>query len=362
VAVGHTADDQVETVLMHFLRGAGLAGLKGMEYRIILPVFDPQTPLVRPLLSLWRTEIELYCRQHDLRPHFDTSNTDQVYFRNRLRHTLVPELEKYNPRFKESLLQTAQALQGDYASLQPVLDGVWKEVVIETGSGCVVFDQAALGNLSTGLQRNLIRRAAEFLRPDDRDFGFDAFERAVAFARVPPGKQIDFVNGLFLFSENDRITLAAYDADLPFTQWPQIEQPSSLSHPLPAAGGQPLELGNGWVLITEEMRLNDENWRPDTDPWSAWLDADRLQAGNLVIRSRRAGDVFTPLGMSGQTTKVRDFYINVKIPRRARLHWPLVCAGDQVAWVAGYRIAHPFRITPKTKNVLHLEIKKLSET
>ena len=74
-----------------------------------------------------------------------------------------------------------------------------------------------------------------------------------------------------------------------------------------------------------------------------------------------AGDVFSPLGMGGQTIKVKDFYINLKIPRRARPHWPLVCAGEQVVWVVGYRIAHPFRITEETKRILHLEIKKLPQ-
>ena len=107
VAVGHTADDQVETILMHFLRGAGLAGLKGMAGRTLLPEFDREIPLVRPILHLWRHETEAYCREHDLQPVHDPSNTDETYFRNRLRHSLIPELEKYNPRFKETLLRTA---------------------------------------------------------------------------------------------------------------------------------------------------------------------------------------------------------------------------------------------------------------
>ena len=103
VAVGHTADDQVETVLMHFLRGAGLPGLKGMAGRTILPEFDPKIPLVRPILHLWRSETEAYCQEHGLQPVYDPSNRDETYFRNRLRHSLIPELEKYNPRFKNTL-------------------------------------------------------------------------------------------------------------------------------------------------------------------------------------------------------------------------------------------------------------------
>ena len=361
VAVGHTADDQVETVLMHFLRGAGLAGLKGMEYRSLLPVFDEQIPLVRPLLSLWRADTEAYCREHALQPHYDASNTDQAFFRNRLRHALLPELEKYNPRFKESVWHTAQALQGDYAALQEVLEEAWKSSVLDSGREWVTFDQAGLAGLSTGLRRNLIRRAAESLRPDSRDFGFAALERAAEFAAAARGKQIDFVNGLCLFAENGKITLAAYAAADLLAQWPQVQQPATISRAQLAAGKQRLELGNGWTLSAEYRGLADDDWSRNTDDWSAWLDAERLPAEGLVIRPRRVGDVFAPLGMGGQTTKVTDFFTNVKLPRRARPHWPLVCAGEQVVWVAGYRIGQPFRVTEKTSRILYLEIKRLPQ-
>jgi tRNA(Ile)-lysidine synthase len=341
---------------MHFLRGAGLPGLKGMEYRTLLPVFDPQIAIVRPLLSLWRAETESYCRTHNLEPHFDASNTDQVYFRNRLRHALIPELEKYNPRFKESVLRSAQALQSDYAALLEILEEAWKNTLVETGAGWLAFDQPALAKLSAGLRRNLIRRAAESLRPESRDFGFDVLERAAVFIESPAGRQIDFINGLYLFSEKGKIYLAAYEAVLPFSQWPQVGEQSATSFQLSANREQTLELGNGWVLGVTEQPLEDDTWRLNDDNWSAWLDADRLPSGGLVIRPRRPGDVFYPLGMPGQTIKVQDFYMNVKIPRRARLHWPLVCAGEQVVWVVGYRIANPLRITEKTKRLLHMEI------
>lgn len=375
VAVGHTADDQVETVLMHFLRGAGLSGLKGMEYRSFLPVFDRQIALVRPLLALWHTDTEGYCKEHSLETHIDPSNADQAYFRNRLRHTLIPELKKYNPRFKESVLKTAHALQSDHATLQEVLEEAWKKVLVETGAGWMAFDQPGLAKLSTGLRRNIMRRAAETLQPEERDIGFDGLERAAEFAQSPAGLQIDFINGLFLFFEKGKIYLAAYDAELPFSQWPQVrekivirDEGSGTREQLVESrdqgqgkSGACVELGNGWVLnVEEQVRLGD-GWKLNDDNWSAWLDADRLPDESLVIRPRQAGDVFHPLGMHGQKLKVQDFFINVKIPRRARLHWPLVCAGEQVAWVVGYRIAHPLRITEKTRRILHLEIKRLPE-
>jgi tRNA(Ile)-lysidine synthase len=361
VAVGHTADDQVETVLMHFLRGAGLAGLKGMEYRMLLPLFDAQIQLVRPLLGMWRAETESYCRTHALEPHYDASNADQAFFRNRLRHALLPELEKYNPRFKESVVHTAQALQGDYLALQEMLEQAWKSVVAEAGQDWVAFDQAGLVKFSTGMRRNLIRRAAETLRPDNRDFGFAALERAAAFVEAPAGKQIDFVNGLCLFAENGRITLAGYEAAGFYAQSPQVEQAFTIRREQLDAQEQRLELGNGWMLSAKFSPLTSQDWSNNTDNWSAWLDAERLPEEGLVIRPRAAGDGFAPLGMGGQSMRVQDFYTNIKLPRRARAHWPLVCAGKQVAWVVGYRIGQSFRITEKTRQVLHLEIKRLPQ-
>ena len=98
---------------MHFLRGAGLNGLKGMPYRTFLPAFDKEIPVVRPLLGTWRTEITAYCAAHNLDPHFDASNDSPDFLRNRLRHTLIPTLETYNPRFREAAWRTAQTLSSD---------------------------------------------------------------------------------------------------------------------------------------------------------------------------------------------------------------------------------------------------------
>ena len=361
VAVGHTADDQVETVLMHFLRGAGLAGLKGMEYRTRLPAFDPHIPLVRPLLSWRRADTESYCRAHALEPHYDLSNADQTFFRNRLRHALLPELEKYNPRFKEAILRSVQALQGDYTVLQEALEDAWKRVVLQTGLDWVAFDQAGLAGLSAGLRRNVIRRAAESLRPDSRDIGFAALERAAAFAALPAGKQIDFINGLRLFNENGKITLATYEAAGFLAEWPQVDQAGTLPSRQPGGGSLALELGNGWVLAAEYAAPLDGAWLANKDNRSAWLDADRLAGEELLVRPRLPGDTFRPLGMGGQTVKVQDFYANVKMPQRARAHWPLVCAGQQVVWVPGYRLGNPFRITERTRHILRLEIKRLPQ-
>jgi len=350
VAVGHTADDQVETVLMHFLRGAGLAGLKGMVYRIFLPTFGTKIPIVRPLLSVWRSETEAYCREHGLTPQYDPSNADQTYFRNRLRHALIPDLEKYNPRLKETLLRTVEALQGDYAALEVVVERAWLDCLVECGEGFIAFESGKLAALSMGLRRNVIRRAGEFLRPESRDFSFKALERAASFVEAPACKQIDFMNGLYIFMEDRKIYLASYEADLPPTQWPHVGEP------LMVVNGQ-CRLGNGWVLTVEEYPLENEYFSLPTDNWTVCMDAG-LTAGRLKIRPYRAGDRFQPLGMGTQSVKLSDFFINVKLLKRARANWPLVCVGEEIAWVPGFRLAHSYRVTEKTKRVLRLNLRK----
>ena len=172
VAVGHTADDQVETILMHFLRGAGMAGLKGMAGRTLLPEFDRKIPLARPILHLWRDETETYCREHGFEPVLDPTNRDETYFRNRLRHSLIPELEKYNPRFKNTLLRTAEALAGDYGALNDAVDSTWEKVVSRVEPDYVAFRGPDLEKIPEGLRRNILRKAIDRFTAQDPQPGF----------------------------------------------------------------------------------------------------------------------------------------------------------------------------------------------
>jgi tRNA(Ile)-lysidine synthase len=354
VATGHTADDQVETVLMHFLRGAGLDGLKGMQPRTLLLVFDPEIPLVRPLLGWRRADTEEYCRKHDLRPSYDASNADPAYFRNRLRHALIPELEKYSPHFKDNLLRTALALQGDHALLEEVVEMAWRQAVPASGLGWVAFDRRVLAEAPSGLRRALIRRAGQGLRPESRDFGFAAVQRAETFIAAPAGKTLDFGCGLYFLAEGDRIFLAAYEADLPSAHWPQVEGEQTLVVPGAVA------LGDDWQLSAEMAAVPQAlaDAQGNADPYQAWLDAE-ITGDRLIVRTAPLGARFQPLGMNRQSLKLSDLFVNVKLPRRARRKWPVIFAGPVPVWVPGYRLAEPGRVTEKTQRAVHLVLQKL---
>jgi tRNA(Ile)-lysidine synthase len=355
VAVGHTADDQVETVLMHFIRGAGLSGLKGMNYRTIIQMFDPEIPIVRPLLDLWREETVVYCAEHGFRPRHDPSNASLDFFRNRLRHLLIPTLESYNPRFREVLWRTSRSLAGDYEILSSILDDVWKECVIQEQTDFIAFEAGALKRQSIGLQRNLIRRAMEHLHSDQADVSYSTLERASNFIAATARARMDLQSGIHLLREGQLIYVVSGDAALPIERWPQMPD-GSVTLPLVVPGS--VALSGGWRLTAERWNIPSlamEQARSSDDPFQVWLDARDITAP-LELRARQDGDRFEPLGMDGHEMKISDFFINVKLPQRARDRWPLLCLGEKVIWVPGYRPAHPFRLRESTRQVLYFSM------
>ena len=182
VAVGHTADDQVETLLMHLLRGAGLNGLKGMAFRALRPAWDASIPLVRPLLELWREETLAWCSERGLEPLFDPTNQDPAYLRNRVRHELIPLLEQLNPRARQSLWRASQVLAGEEAILQEAVAAAWDACLGEQQPAALALRRSAFTQLSSGLQRAVLRKAIAQLNPQLEDVDFAAVERARALA------------------------------------------------------------------------------------------------------------------------------------------------------------------------------------
>ena len=359
VAVGHTADDQVETVLMHFLRGSGITGLKGMAYRSVIPVFDPEIPVVRPLLDLWREETVVYCAVNGLRPHYDSSNDSLNFQRNRIRHLLIPNLETYNPKFRDAVLRMSQSLKGDYTFVMETLETAWRQTVLASDKESITFDFSLLSSCSLGLQRNLVKHAMQILRPGV-DVTFSVLERATNLIKHGgPSSRVDLKAGLRMFRESNFIYIGTLDAELPFDLWPQMpgEIPMAVTPPSQAA------LAGGWKISCERWHLPAlarEQAERNDDHFQVWLDASNLP-DSLELRPRRPGDHFAPLGMNGHSQKLSDFFVNEKIPQRARDRWPLLCSGDEIVWVPGYRPAHPYRLTDVTRKIFYLSITRPPE-
>jgi len=360
IATGHTADDQAETVLMHFLRGAGPSGLRGMLPRTALSNWVGITDdggdlsLVRPLLCLTHRQTLDYCESQGLSPILDASNLDPAFYRNRLRHHLLPILENYNPEIRNVLNRTAQVMAAEAAWLADAVQGHWASIVSPQGVNALALRTAAFLNLPLALQRAVMREMIFRLKPKSRDVGFEIVERACRFVQAKErGKRIYLAGNLVLTRFADTFLLFDGDTQMAFSEYPQTISASHKELPIPGK----VELASGWTLDAMNMSLTQElrgTIYSDEAGRTAAMDASKVDAP-LVIRRRIPGDRIRPLGMRG-SLKVADLFVNCRIPRMVRDRWPLVTGAEKVLWVAGLRMSDDVRLTKQTEEVIMLRL------
>jgi tRNA(Ile)-lysidine synthase len=209
VAVGHTADDQAETILMHLVRGAGPTGLLGMR-----PLSVWTSPglagltVIRPLLGVSREETRAYCRQRRLVPREDSTNLSLSPFRNRIRQELMPLLQAYNPRIGEALIRTSGTLATELSFLEECVSEIWPKVAGEE-NGAVVLDRASVVSLHPAVQRNLLRRMTREVLGDLEDIEWKHIEQMREGLTLRKGKRVILPRRLVLSVEGRKIRVSA---------------------------------------------------------------------------------------------------------------------------------------------------------
>jgi tRNA(Ile)-lysidine synthase len=357
VAVGHTADDQAETVLMHLLRGAGLAGLKGMQFRTWHTSFSPDLPLVRPLLNTWRSEVLEYCRLNHLTPAQDVTNQSLNYFRNRLRLEVLPFLEQVQPNLRQHLVRMAGTLALDYELLLSHVQTAWDALLVDRGQGYLAFHRVKFLACPLPLQRHLLRQAMLSLRTAAQDIELAMVERARLSLDMASGhRTCDVGAGLQLYIERDTFWVIVRGATLPAGDWPAVLPHQVLELPIPGE----LVLPAGWVFQAEIITspMISACGTAAGVSYQAWFDAARLTSP-LIVRQRQPGDRIQPSAMGGKSVKLSDLMINFKLPYRSRATWPVVCASDQIVWVPGCRQSHLALPEQNTQVFLRLRLLRL---
>jgi tRNA(Ile)-lysidine synthase len=367
IAVGHNADDQAETILMHWIRGSGLAGLRGMlsltplmDYRLLAapesPVPMPDVRLIRPLLDVTRDEIEAYCSFYGLQPRFDRSNLDTTIFRNWLRHEVLPLLEQHNPNIGEVIRRSARVIADDYALLRVILEETWPRVVLQESPGAITFDLEAWRSLPASLQRSTLREAIHCLRASLRDISFLHVENALLIARDgTTGDQATLPRGLLLTLGYDRLVVGDAGIPQPMPEWPLLS-PESPPVLVNSPGITPLP-GSQWLLQVRLLARSElpAGWEANPDPWRAFLDLEAI-GSPLWLRRRQPGDSFRPLGMGGHAVKLADFLTNRKVPQAVRDRLPLLVGPQGIVWVCGQHLDERARVRDQTKSVLAVRL------
>jgi tRNA(Ile)-lysidine synthase len=338
VALGHHADDNAETLLLNLLRGSGRSGLGGIR-----AVRDGI--YIRPLLRAFRPDIEAHLRGRGVRWLSDASNTDVSLRRNRIRHHLIPLLERdYQPAVRAVLSRAADVLAAEEAWIGELLQPLVDRLLQERAPGCVVLDAAALAELPVAVRRRVVRAGLRRVRGDLQRIGWEHVERvldAAGACHLPGGVRV---------SRTRREIV--------------IERVATAGRPRPAAPGPDYEYrlaGCGTLVIAETgeaIRLAEvppgEVAAPlGGDPFAVQLDAEAVQFP-LTIRNRRPGDRFHPLGAGG-SQKLKKYFGDHKVGPAERICCPLLLSGERIVWVAGHRLDERARITPGTRRVLTAE-------
>lgn len=351
IALGHNLNDQAETVLMRLLRGAGTQGLSGIP-----PV---NGDIVRPLLEVPRVEIEEYCRIRNIPTMVDVYNLDPRYTRNAIRLEVIPDLEKrFNPSLVRSLASTAAALRWDSDLLEEMARAAFLAVSCKQARVTSV-ERKALDGMPPALSSRVLEMAWR--------------ECSGSLENLP----ISRIQELLWSPENvislpDGVTAERSETAIRFYPAP----PGDLEVSLPIDGSVEVpELGvtfvtrivegTGEELLERASRGHEEGnaGRNGLDVYPSWLvepvmrlDYDKLK-GPLVIRTRRRGDRFKPLGMEGREKKLQDFLVQRKVPRFERDFTPLVTSGGDIVSVAGLRLGEDFRIDRHTIRMLEIEVR-----
>ena len=354
VALGHTFDDQAETVLMHIVRGTGLTGLRGMQRISRRSYYDTEIALFRPLLETSRKDTLLYCSAFQLAPREDETNYSTEFNRNRIRHDLIPHLENYNPAIKEALVRMSRGAQKDLQYLESNVDHIWNQIAQVVDSK-VTINRGMFLWLEPALQTYLLRRALCVVKGGVEDIQQIHIDAMTKLMNGPTGRSIDLPGQIRFTVSYDEAELTPsisnsvktiqtsnqFDLLIPgettVGSWSVtatiVENPYFPSHtPEPGFKFTRTEIGPKETL--EFLKLS-------------------ILGSRLIVRTRRPSDRFQPLGMS-QSKKLQDFMVDAKIPRHSRDSVPLVTTENGIAWVVGWRIADWAKVTSEAKRCLQL--------
>ena len=320
IALAHHENDNAETVLHNLIRGTKAAGMGGIRP---IQEIGEGVAYIRPLLKVTREEIETYLRQQQISWMTDSTNQELEYTRNRIRHRIIPEMEKINPKAVSHIAQVADTFQAIEEYLTGQADMLYREYVEQRENGYWIRKELFLEKEL--MQSYVIRMVLERAADKKQDLTAFHVESILSLGKGRTGASVSLPGGV--------LASQVY---------------GDLYVRLPDSGEAPLK----------ELELEIFPWENQQIPektYTKWFDYDKIKS-SLEIRHRKPGDFLTITDTGGRK-KIKDYFIDCKIPREEREKLTLLAEGSHILWVVGYRISQYYKVTSQTKTVLKVHVK-----
>lgn len=336
IAIAHNLNDQAETVLMRIMRGTGLEGLAGIK-----PVRDGV--YIRPLLGCSRSEIEEYCTRNGINPRIDKTNFESIYARNKIRLELIPYIEKnFNKDIINVLNRLAASSKVDSEYLEQETEKKYKKYCKNEESKVIITKEAFLEH--EAVSTRLIRMAFSLVLGNLRNFERLHIYQVIDLQRNGTGKKLMLPNGVTAFNNYGDISIYLNgDAEEPASGKTGV-------YKLLRGVNSIKELG---LRVTVE-EYPAEAACSEKNEFVKYFDSSKAE-GDITLRFRKPGDKFNPLGMAG-SKKLKDIFIDMKVPQDKRDRTPLICFGGKIAWVVGFKASNWSKADKSTKNIIMIRV------
>lgn len=336
IALGHNLQDQAETVLLHLLRGSGLEGLKG-----IMPLRDGK--YIRPLIEVSREEIISFLDHGGISYRLDSSNNSKLHLRNKIRLELLPCLKKeFNPKIDETLAQMAEILREENSYIKENVSRALETTCIKKQKNKITLNIEYINMLPLAIERRLLKDLLE---------NFCSQKNGITFLHI------NSINNLLQNSESGKKLCLPFGIEarreyenLILERVKDCAKHMEYLYPAEIPGSIYLAERN----LTVRFQLVEKNKFIPNVKNKNYFDLDKIRFP-LVLRNRRDGDWFQPLGMAGRK-KLKSLFIDHKIPQQKRNEIMLLADTQSVIWIENVQLSDQVKITPETKNVLELEI------
>lgn len=334
IAVAHNMNDHIETIFMNLLRGSGIEGLKGIE--------AVRGQIIRPLINAERDEIEEYCRINKISPRIDKTNLEPIYGRNKIRLELIPYIkDTFNPNIMSTLNRFSDiaVLENDYMDKEA--EKSFFEVAESYENG-IKYCINKLDNLHPALQRRVIRIGLEKLLGSLKGIEYKHIEEILKILHDNTGAAAVLPRNIRAYVSYENLIIGPKNEKIHDKYCYSLKIDS-----------ENIIYSLGIEAVVKTLKAYDV-YDIKKDKYTVYIDKEKVQ-GDLFLRNRLNGDVFSPIGLKG-SKKLKEYFIDEKIPKEERDKIQLIADEKEIVWVIGKRLSEKYKITDKTKNVIMINI------